>query len=442
MIETAPRRASPPVTPPLTTARGAALYIGALLGPGLLLLPGLAVAVAGPASLLAWVALLVLSALFAVVFAAFGLRLPSAGGVIGYVTAGLGLRAGLVAGWCFLAGVVAGAPVVCLIGASYVTELTGGGRLARAGIAALLLLVLLALARGGLRASAVAQSLLVGLLVGVVAVAVAGTAGSVRAANWTPFAPHGWFAVAHAAAVLMLSFVGWEAVAPLTTAFPDPARQLTRVVAIALAVTSALYLGLAIVTVGVLGPGAATIVPLAELLQRAIGPAGSATAAVAAVVLTLGSVNAYINGGAAMAGHLMHPQEREKAGQPRPAPLFLIAVAGSGLLLITVYGLGRVSPAALVAIPTTLFLAVYLGSMLAAVRVLRGPARWAAVPASVAVAVMLACCGWALALPVLVAVACLGQPGKGAQLPSGHHQIARAQQRGHRRPARRGHLQQ
>jgi amino acid efflux transporter len=442
MIETAPRRASPPVTPPLTTTRGAALYIGALLGPGLLLLPGLAVAVAGPASLLAWVALLVLSALFAVVFAAFGLRLPSAGGVIGYVTAGLGARAGLMAGWCFLAGVVAGAPVVCLIGASYVTELTGGGRLARAGIAALLLLILLALARGGLRASAVAQSLLVGLLVGVVAVAVAGTAGSVRAANWTPFAPHGWFAVAHAAAVLMLSFVGWEAVAPLTTAFPDPARQLTRVVAIALAVTSALYLGLAIVTVGVLGPGAATIVPLAELLQRAIGPAGTATAAVAAVVLTLGSVNAYINGGAAMAGHLMHPREREKAGQPRPAPLFLIAVAVSGLLLITLYGLGLVSPAALVAIPTTLFLAVYLGSMLAAVRVLRGPARWAAVPASAAVAVMLACCGWALALPVLVAVACLGQPGKGAQLPSGHHQIAGAQQRGHRRPARRGHLQQ
>ena len=195
MIETAPRRATPPVPPPLSTVRGAALYIGALLGPGLLLLPGLAVTVAGPASLLAWVALLVLSALFAVVFAAFGLRFPSAGGVIGYVTAGLGPRAGLAAGWCFLAGVVAGAPVVCLIGASYVTQLTGGGQLARAGVGALLLLVLLALAKGGLRASAAAQLLLVGLLVGVVAVAVAGTAGSVRAANWTPFAPHGWLAV-------------------------------------------------------------------------------------------------------------------------------------------------------------------------------------------------------------------------------------------------------
>jgi amino acid efflux transporter len=463
MIDTAPRAAKPQPPPHLTTTRGAALYIGALLGPGLLLLPGLAVTVAGPASLLAWVALLVLSALFAVVFAAFGLRFPSAGGVIGYVTAGLGARAGLAAGWCFLAGVVAGAPVVCLIGASYVTELTGGGQLARAGVGALLLLVLLALAKGGLRASAAAQMLLVGLLVGVVAVAVAGTAGSVRAANWTPFAPHGWLAVAHAAAILMLSFVGWEAVAPLTTAFPDPARQLTRVVAIALAVTSALYLGLAIVTIGVLGPGAATIVPLADLLQRAIGPVGTAAAAVAAVVLTLGSVNAYISGGAVMAGHLTRPHrvrnervENEQVGSTGhapPAPQFLVAVAASGLLLITLYGFGAVSPAALVAIPTTLFLAVYLGSMVSAVRVLRGPARVAAVPATVAVTVMLACSGWALALPVLVAVVVtwprgrvgrrrLGQSREVEQLPSRHHQIADAHQPGHRRAAPGGDLQQ
>src|ERR1700722_19113465 len=61
-----------PATEGLTTARGAALYIGALLGPGLLLLPGLAAAAAGPASVLAWAGLLVLSRLFAVVFGALG----------------------------------------------------------------------------------------------------------------------------------------------------------------------------------------------------------------------------------------------------------------------------------------------------------------------------------------------------------------------------------
>src|SRR5690348_379938 len=118
----------------LTTSRGAALYIGALLGPGLLLLPGLAAAEAGPASIVAWLGLLILSGLFAAVFSALGRRIPSAGGVMGYVTAGLGPRAGRAAGWVFLAGVVGGALIVCLIGASYVTDLAGGGQLARAAV--------------------------------------------------------------------------------------------------------------------------------------------------------------------------------------------------------------------------------------------------------------------------------------------------------------------
>jgi len=405
-----PRSAAAATPPRLTTVRGAALYIGALLGPGLLLLPGLAAAEAGPASLLAWGALLGLSALFAVVFTALGRAFPSAGGVIGYVAAGLGSRQGLAAGWSFLAGVVTGAPVVCLIGAGYLTELTGGGRLGQAVIAAVLLLTVLALAAGGMRASAAAQLLIVGLLIVVVVVAVAGSAGSAHAANWTPFAPHGWLAVGHAATTLMLSFVGWEAVAPLTTQFADPARQLPRVVGITLAVTSVLYLGLAVVTIGALGTGGGTMAPLTDLLRLAIGPAGTAAGAVAAIVLTLGAVNAYVNGAAAMAGRLLArpaagtPAPASGEGNGRPARLLLVAIAVSGLPLIALYGVGLVSPVSLVTIPTTLFLAVYLGSMLAAARVLRGPVRLAAVPATAATVVMLAYCGWALAVPAAIIV--------------------------------------
>lgn len=389
---------------PLTTSRGAALYIGALLGPGLLLLPGLAAAEAGPASVLAWLALLVLSGLFAAVFSAFGRTYPSAGGAMGYAAAGLGPRAGLITGWSFLAGVVSGAPIVCLIGASYVTGLTGGGYLARAMVAAMLLLTLLALAVGGLRTSTGAQLILVGLLIVVVTAAVAGSAPSARGANWTPFVPHGWLSIGHAAATLMLSFVGWEAAAPLTTRFANPSRQLPWVVAIALAATTALYLSLAVATVGVLGPGAATPVPLADLLRRAMGPAGSAVAAAAAVVLTLGAVNAYITGAATMARQLA--SSPAVAGRDaRPSPRFLAAIAAAGLLLITLYGLRLVGTASLVAVPTALFLSVYLASMVAGVRVLRGPARVAAAPAALAVIVMLAYCGWALAVPAVVGLA-------------------------------------
>jgi amino acid efflux transporter len=391
--------------PNLTTARGAALYIGAILGPGLLLLPGLAAAEAGPASILAWLGLLGLSGLFAAVFSALGRKIPSAGGVMGYVAVGLGPRAGRVTGWIFLAGVVGGAPIVCLIGASYVTELTGGGQLARAAVAAFLLLTVIGLAAAGLRASASAQLVLVSLLAVVVVVAVAGSATASRVANWTPFAPHGWLSIGSAAATLMFSFAGWEAVAPLTTQFKDPARQLPRAVGIALAATTVLYLGLAVATISVLGPRAATDVPLAGLLSHAIGAAGPDAAAVAAIVLTLGATNAYINGAAAMTGQLVRPVPGRAA-----APMYrlLAAIAAAGLLLITAYGLRIVNITVLVAVPSTLFLTVYLGAMTAAARILRGPARLAALPGALAVAVMLVFCGWALALPAAVAltVAC------------------------------------
>ena len=416
------RQARPPAAPQLSTLSGAALYIGALLGPGLLLLPGLAAAEAGPASVLAWIGLLLLSGLFALIFAALGRSFPSAGGVTGYVAAGLGDRAGRATGWMFLTGVVTGAPVVCLIGAGYITALTGGGQLTRAVAAALLLLLVLALAACGLRTGSIAQLILVGLLVVVVTVAVAGSAPAARAANWAPFAPHGWLAVGHAAATLMLSFVGWEAVAPLTTRFADPSRQLARVVAIALAVTSVLYLGLAFATIAVLGRGAGTLIPLAGLLRAAVGPAGTAGAAVAAAVLTLGTTNAYINGAAAMASALSRPRPAgadmagavpgPEAGPGRPSPALLAAIAAAGLLLITLYGLGLVSPASLVAVPTVLFLAVYLGCMVAAARVLRGRARWAALPAGICVLVMLGYCGWALAIPAVIAAMAFRRGGR------------------------------
>src|SRR5262249_37395539 len=78
---------SPARTLPLSVPRATALYIGALLGPGLLLLPGLAAEQAGPASIIAWVALLGLSAILAKVFTGLGQAVPGAAGAAGYAPA-------------------------------------------------------------------------------------------------------------------------------------------------------------------------------------------------------------------------------------------------------------------------------------------------------------------------------------------------------------------
>lgn len=361
-------------TPPaetLSTAKGAALYIGALLGPSLLLLPGLAAALAGPASILAWVGLLGLSGLLAIVFSALGTRISAAGGPVGYATAAFGPRVGRAVGWCFLGGVILGAPVVCLVGGRYVAVLLGGGHAVSVGAAVVLLLLVLVLTMSGARAGGRVQLALIGLLIALVVVAVLGSAPAEHLTNWTPFAPHGITSIGSAASTLMLSFVGWESIAPLTRTLRDPARQLPRVIGIAFTVTALIYLALAVATIGVLGPRAGGDTPLSALLRVAIGNAGPAIAAVCAVVVTLAATNAYLSGAVELAAAL-----RGTAGRGRGLQLGIGIV---GLFMLGSTALGWTDIAALVTIPTTLFLLVYLGCTAAAVKLLPGRVRIAAV---------------------------------------------------------------
>lgn len=388
----------------LSTARASALYIGALLGPGLLLLPGLAARIAGPASVLAWCGLLVLSALFAVVFTGFGVRFQSSGGVAAYAAAGLGPAAGRAVGWCFLSGVVVGAPVVCLIGAGYVASVAGLGRAATIGVAAVLLALILVITMTGTRFGSGVQLGLVGVLIALIAVAVLGSAGHGRSANWTPFAPHGWTAVGSAAAVLMLSFVGWEAIAPMTGRLTDPARQLPRVIGAAFGVTAVVYLALAGATISVLGTAGGGSAPIAELLRSAVGPAGRPVAAVAAVALTFAAVNAYVSGAVELARRL-RPAPAERTGRG-----VQVAIAGTGIAFFAAAAGGLVTSADLVTVPTTLFVTTYLGCLLSGVRVLTGAARVAAAAGLPAVCATLGFSGRALVVAgVIVAAAILDE---------------------------------
>jgi amino acid efflux transporter len=380
----------------LTTPRAITLYVGALLGPSVLLMPGLAVELAGPASIVAWGGLLVLSGLLATMFAALGRRLPGGGGAAGFAGAAFGARAERAVAVCFLGGAVLGAPVVCLIGASYAARPFGGGPGVTTALAAVLLVLVVAgTARGG-RSSARLQLGLVGVLVALVTVAVVAALPHARAAHWTPFAPHGWAAVGSAGSVLMLAFVGWEAVSPMTARLRDPRRQLPRIVTTAFVVTALVYLALAATTVGVLGTGSTTAV--ADLLRVGVGPAGSIAAAVIAVALTLAATNAYLGGAAAMATAVSGPATARRL----PA-----GVAGVGLVLLIGTGAGWWTTTTLVALPTALFLAVYLVATAAGVRLLAGGMRIAAAASCVAVGVVVALAGvaaWAAVAVVALAL--------------------------------------
>src|SRR6266511_2791509 len=221
----------------LTVPQGTALYIGAVLGTGIIALPALAAQAAGPASLLAWLGLVLLSTLLAATFAALGARYPDAGGVSTYVRSAFGSRAAAVVGWCFYFAIPPGAPAAAMFGGAYVAAATGGG----------------------LRTAGRLQVTLAGLLVLLLLAAMFTALPHARVEHLWPFAPHGWLAIGSAAALLVWSCAGWEAITSLVGDFRRPRRDLIRAVTVALIVVGLLYLGIAVVTVLVLGPASEVI---------------------------------------------------------------------------------------------------------------------------------------------------------------------------------------
>jgi amino acid efflux transporter len=396
------------MTGTLSTRSGTALYVGAVLGPGVLLLPALAAEAAGPASVIAWVALLALSVPLATTFAALGVRQPEAGGTAAYVRTAFGRRAGAVTGWWFLTGVVLGAPAVALIGGFYVADLLGAGRVGAVAAAAGMMATVMAANAAGLRATARLQLALAGLLAALVLVAIVTALPESHAEHWTPFAPHGWAAVGTAASLLMLSFIGWEAVSHLAGELPDPARQLPRAIFAALAVVVVLYLGLAVATVGVLGTSAPSDVPLADLMAAGLGAPGRTATAVLAVLLTMGSMNAYVAGATKLAGALAAEGTAPAAFARPQRTVALLALLGAILLAPLAAGLLDVD--ALIRACGASFVAVYVISTAAGARILDGGARRAAAVAFAAVTVVFAFSGPFLLVPAAIAAAVLARP--------------------------------
>jgi amino acid efflux transporter len=386
----------------LSTRTATALYVGAVLGPGVLFLPALAARIAGPASVLAWVGLLVLSVPLAFTFAALGVRLPEAGGTAAYARAAFGPRAAAATGWWFLAGVTLGAPAVALIGGFYVADLLGAGRDGAIVAAAAMIGAVMATNAAGLRATARLQLCLAGLLAALLLAAVLSALPDSQAAHWTPFAPHGWTAVGTAASVLMLSFIGWEAVSHLAGDLADPVRQLPRAIMAALAVIVVLYLGLAVATVGVLGTAAPSEVPLADLMAAGLGAPGRALTAALAVLLTMGAMNTYVAAAIRLAGALA-VQGAAPAALARPGRALGLLAAVAAAVLVPLAA-DALSLGGLVRAASVTFVAVYASATAAGVRLLAGRARWAAGISLAAVAVVLAFSGAYLLVPAGVAL--------------------------------------
>lgn len=399
----------------LGLGQGTALYIASVLGTGILALPGLAAAAAGPASILAVAAVLVLSIPLAGTFAALAARFPDPGGVASYARRVLGDTVARMTGYWFYFGVCVGAPVVTMLCGEYVVAALGVDRSAVPLIAAAIFVPPYVISWFGVRVAGWVQLVLTGLLLAVVVSVVALTFPHVEAGSFEPFLPNGWAGVGTAISLFVWAFAGWEVGTHIAGEFKNPRRIIPIATAIAIVVVGVGYLALQFVTVGVLGDRAGQgVVPLIDLVDVVLPGIGPAIVAAIAVVVTTGVMNAYLpafgNLGAALGRDGDLPRFFAKGAAGGEVPRRALALTGAVSLVY--FALVVASGGALgtfILIHTSNMVAIYFVGMLSATLLLRrwSVGWWLAVVATALTAGLLVLAGANLIVPGVLALAAI-----------------------------------
>ncbi len=274
-----------------------ALYVSSVLGSGVLVLPGLAAQLAGPASLVAWAVLALASYPFAFTFASLSSRNPESGGIYGFAKESFGLPAAVVSGWLFAFWYITGGPAVTLIAASYLAYAFPMSRLAIFVVAAIVTCLAFVINYRGIILSNKIQLAVIVSIIGLLLAAVLFSIGSMKAENFIPFAPNGLFPIGTAAALIFWSFLGYENVSNVAEEFEDPRRDFQRSILWSVVLVSGLYLAVAVVTVGTLAYKAGgSVAPFAAIFSNVLGKYGGGGTAILAIVIIFATVNAYTAG--------------------------------------------------------------------------------------------------------------------------------------------------
>ncbi|MGE5704583.1 MAG: APC family permease [Clostridia bacterium] len=354
-----------------------ALYIGAVIGSGVLLIPGLAAEMAGPASIIAWVVMSLLVIPMAVTMGLLSASHPNAGGVSHFVRLAYGDRFGDLVGWFFLLSVPIGAPILAVTGAHYVAVLFSLGEWQVYGIAALILLAVLIMNRFGLHVAGKVQTVVVSLILAILLLAIAAGLPHVSSSNFTPFAPNGWISVIQTAGLLFWCFIGWEAVTHLSEEFVDPKKNAIRGVLWSAGLVALLYFGIAFVTVGTHSYGKGiTEASLSIMVQLSLGHAGGWIVAITALFICIATANAYVSAASRIAYALAKegsaPRWFGKLDPKRQTPVGGLAfLTLCFAIVLSVLASGVITLAELIQFPNATFFATYIGGCFAGVRLLK-----------------------------------------------------------------------
>ena len=287
-----------------------AISMGAMIGSGIFILPGLAMAETGPSVILAFVIAAILVVPAAVSIAELGTAMPEAGGDYVFIERGMGPAVGTIAGlgtWLMLMLKGALALYGGMFYVNWIRQLPNWEltvpvleiALTIPGVRALgvtLAIVLIAVNLIGVKQTGGLQLIMVIVMLIILSAFVVGAMIRVDGGNFEPFFTGGSAGLFSATAMVLVSYAGVTKVAAVAEEIERPSRNLPLGLLGSLIATSLLYALIVFVLVGVVEPGllADSNEPMAEAADALFGPLFLVAIVLAAMLALISTANAGI----------------------------------------------------------------------------------------------------------------------------------------------------
>lgn len=354
------------IKPTLKLPQIIALYIGAVLGSGILIIPGIAAEISGPASLIAWGLMIILVMPMALTMGLLSAKYPNSGGVSYFVTKAFNSHWGSLVGWYFLMSVVIGAPVLALTGAGYLSTAAGLNDNFRLGIAIAILLAGLLTNYYGMTVTGQLQIGVVFITITVLVITILGSFSKINLLNFKPFMPNGWTSVGSTLPILFWCFIGWEAIAHISKEFRNPRRDAIRGTIIAAIIVSVIYFFTALIIVGTHSYGLKmSEASLIYVIKGTFGTYGAILAGIAALFICVAPAIAYIGAASRLAYSLAEngyaPKLLSRSSRKHRTPAGgLLFLALCFVVLLLIFSSRIISLSILIQIPNATFILTYL----------------------------------------------------------------------------------
>ena len=317
-----------------------AISIGAMIGSGIFILPALALKIAGPAVILAYLLAGLLVVPAALSKSEMATAMPEAGGTYIYIERGMGPLLGTIAGvgtWFSLSfkgalALVGGVPYLLLLFDLPLQPVA-------LGLATVLILVNLV----GAKQTGRLQVGIVVVMLAALGWFAAGSAPQVGTANYANFFGDGLFGLLEAMGLVFVSYAGVTKVASVAEEIESPGRNIPLGILGSLAFTTILYVAIVAVLVGVTDPGsvAGSLTPVAVAAEATLGRFGVIAVILAAILALISTANAGILSSSrypfAMSRDQLAPPSLSTISERFGTPVTSITLTGAVLLLLIAF---------------------------------------------------------------------------------------------------------